>query len=99
MVDEIEREVGLENLAAFHCNDSKGALGSGRDLHENIGEGHIGEAGFEALLSQQALAEVPLLLEVPGYKIDGAGKGPDKPNIDRLKAIRERVAPKAARKR
>jgi len=99
MVDEIDREVGLQNLAAFHCNDSKGVLGSGRDLHENIGEGHIGEAGFEALLSQKAIASVPLLLEVPGYKINGAAKGPDKPNIDRMKAIRDRVAPKAKQKR
>jgi hypothetical protein len=28
---------------------------------------------------------------VPGYKIDGAGKGPDKPNIDALKEIRAAV--------
>jgi hypothetical protein len=35
---------------------------------------------------------VPLLLEVPGFKIDGAGKGPDKPNIDLVKEIRAQVA-------
>ncbi|MBF6598917.1 MAG: deoxyribonuclease IV [Dehalococcoidia bacterium] len=90
-IDELEREIGCKNIAAIHCNDSKTELGAGRDLHQNIGEGKIGEAGFEALLGQPALAEVPLLLEVPGYKLDGAGKGPDRPNIDRLKAIRERV--------
>jgi apurinic endonuclease APN1 len=90
-IDELEREIGLQNVAAMHCNDSKGALGSGRDLHENIGDGHIGLAGFEALLAHPGLADVPLLLEVPGYKIDGAGKGPDKPNIDRLKEIRAAV--------
>ena len=90
-LEELEREVGTKNIAAIHCNDSKGELGGGRDLHENIGEGKIGEAGFEALLSVAALQDVPLLLEVPGYKLNGAGKGPDKPNIDRLKAIRERI--------
>ncbi len=90
-VDELEREIGAANVAAMHCNDSKGALGAGRDLHENIGEGKIGDAGFEALLSQKPLREVPLLLEVPGYKLGGAAKGPDKPNIDRLKEIRARV--------
>ena len=37
------------------------------------------------------LHHVPLLLEVPGYKLNGAGKGPDKPNVDRLKEIRERL--------
>jgi len=89
---EFDAEIGLEHLAAIHCNDSKADLGGGRDLHENIGDGKIGRAGFEALLAHPAIAEVPLLLEVPGYKIDGAGKGPDKPNIDRLKEIRAAVA-------
>jgi deoxyribonuclease-4 len=85
---EFDAEIGFENLAAIHCNDSKTPLGAARDLHENIGDGHIGREGFEALLAHKALRDVPLLLEVPGYKLDGAGKGPDKPNIDRLKEIR-----------
>jgi len=91
-MEALGREIGFENVAAIHCNDSKTELGAGRDLHENIGEGKIGRAGFEALLARAELAEVPLLLEVPGYKIDGAGKGPDKPNIDLLKEIRAKLA-------
>lgn len=94
-LEEFDREIGLENLAAIHCNDSKTALGAGRDLHENIGDGKIGREGFAALLSHPALAGTPLLLEVPGYKIGGAGKGPDKPNVDRLKEIRAEVGVKA----
>jgi len=88
---EFDGEIGFQNLAAIHCNDSKTPLGAGRDLHENIGDGHIGRAGFEALLAHEAVRDVPLLLEVPGYKLDGAPKGPDKPNIDRLKEIRAAV--------
>lgn len=95
-MDELGREVGFENVAAFHCNDSKAGLGSGRDLHENIGEGQITRAGFEALLARPEVQEIPLLLEVPGYKIDGAGKGPDKLNIDLMKEIRASVAPGAS---
>jgi len=87
-MDVLEREIGAKHVAAVHCNDSKTELGAGRDLHENIGEGKIGRAGFEALMARRELADVPFLLEVPGYKIDGAGKGPDKPNIDLLKEIR-----------
>jgi deoxyribonuclease-4 len=86
--EELDREIGLDRIAAIHCNDSKGALGSGRDLHENTGDGNIGLDGFRAIMSQPALANVPFILEVPGYKLDGAGKGPDKPNVDRLKEIR-----------
>ncbi len=91
-VVELEREIGMNNVAALHCNDSKTPLGAGRDLHENIGEGHIGRAGFEALVAHPAFADIPLLLEVPGFKIDGAGKGPDKPNIDLMKEIRAAVS-------
>jgi deoxyribonuclease-4 len=91
MMEELEREIGMENVAAVHCNDSKTPLGAGRDLHENIGEGHIGRAGFEALMAHQGFADVPFLLEVPGFKIDGAGKGPDKPNLDLVKEIRAQV--------
>lgn len=87
-MDELEREIGAKNIAAVHCNDSKTDLGAGRDLHENIGRGKIGRAGFEALVAHKAFAQAPFLLEVPGYKIDGAGKGPDKPNIDLMKEIR-----------
>lgn len=85
---EIDREIGFGNIAAVHCNDSKAELGAGRDLHENIGDGKIGLDGFRALLAHPGLRDVPFLCEVPGYKIDGAGKGPDKPNLDRLKLLR-----------
>lgn len=94
---ELDREVGMENVAAVHCNDSKTPLGAGRDLHENIGEGHIGRAGFEAIVAHPAMADVPFLLEVPGYKLDGAAKGPDKPNLDLMKEIRAKVFAGAAK--
>lgn len=86
-VEEFDREIGLANLVAFHANDSKIPLGGGVDRHENIGEGHIGVAGFETMLAHPAFRDVPFLLEVPGFE----GKGPDRENIERLKAIRARV--------
>jgi len=58
--------------------------GSGVDRHENIGEGLIGLAGFEAFMSHPAFRSLPFLLEVPGQ----LRKGPDKENLDRLKGIR-----------
>lgn len=96
---ELDKHVGLQNVAAVHCNDSKTALGAGRDLHENIGDGKIGRAGFEAICAHGGFAGVPMLLEVPGYKIDGAGKGPDKPNVDRMKEIRDAALTKTAGKK
>jgi apurinic endonuclease APN1 len=87
VMDEFDREIGLEHLMAVHCNDSKPELGGALDRHENIGEGHMGLAAFESVLAHPAFAEVPFYLEVPGYE----GKGPDAANVSTLKAVRERV--------
>jgi len=88
IVDEFEREMGLAHLVAIHANDSKCPLGGGVDRHENIGDGHIGRAGFEVILAQLAFRDLPFLLEVPGFPKEGKkAEGPDKENVDRLKAI------------
>ena len=87
-VDKLEREVGLAHLVAIHANDSKCPLAGGVDRHENIGEGHIGRAGFEVIVAQPAFRDLPFLLEVPGFPKEGKKpEGPDKENVDRLKAI------------
>jgi deoxyribonuclease-4 len=92
-VDEFEREVGLAHLVAIHANDSKCPLGGGVDRHENIGEGHIGRAGFEVIVAHPAFSDLPFLLEVPGFPKEGKKpEGPDKENVDRLKAIAATVS-------
>ncbi|MCY3638037.1 MAG: deoxyribonuclease IV, partial [Chloroflexi bacterium] len=92
-MEEFDTEIGLERLVVVHANDSKVELGSGIDRHENIGEGFIGIEGFEAIMAHPAFADVPFLLEVPGEN----RKGPDRPNLDRLKDIRARLAAAAQR--
>ena len=87
MMAEFDEVIGLENLAAVHANDSKQPLGSGVDRHDNIGEGLIGQAGFQAIMAHPAFRDVPFFLEVPGFE----GKGPDRRNVDLLKSIRQRV--------
>ena len=87
MMAEFDEAIGLENLAAVHANDSKQPLGSGVDRHDNIGEGLIGKAGFEAIMSHPGFQQVPFFLEVPGFE----GKGPDRQNVEILKDIRQKV--------
>ena len=87
MMDEFDSAIGVDKLAAVHANDSKQPCGSGVDRHDNIGEGLIGEAGFEAIMAHEAFRDAPFFLEVPGF----ASKGPDQRNIDLLKDIRQRV--------
>ena len=85
---EFDAEIGLDRLVVVHANDAKVEFASGVDRHENIGEGYIGIEGFETIMGHPAFADVPFLLEVPGMD----KKGPDKPNLDRLKDIRKRLA-------
>ena len=85
---EFDAEIGLDRLVVVHANDAKVEFASGVDRHENIGEGYIGIEGFETIMAHPAFADVPFLLEVPGMD----RKGPDKPNLDRLKDIRTRLA-------
>jgi len=84
VMEEFDREIGIERLAAVHANDSKCPLGGGLDRHENIGDGYLGKDGFANIMAHPAFAEVPFLLEVPGY----GDEGPDEPNVDTLKALR-----------
>lgn len=93
---EFDREIGFGRLAAVHANDTKQPIGTFRDRHENIGDGHIGYEGFRTLMAHPAFREVPFLLEVPGMD----GKGPDAKNIQRLKKLRKELgieAPKMPR--
>ena len=57
--------LGLRHLKLIHLNDSKFGLGSGRDRHEHIGMGYIGEAGFKALFKQDGVKDVPFVMETP----------------------------------
>lgn len=85
VMDEFDRDIGLDRLAAVHANDSKCPLAGGLDRHENIGDGHIGRDGFLNILSHAAFAAVPFLLEVPGFD----NEGPDRQNVEILKSLRD----------
>lgn len=41
------------------------SLGTNRDLHENIGMGHLGLRAFANLVSDERLDDLPFILETP----------------------------------
>lgn len=82
-LDTWDKEVGLENIVAFHVNDSKTVFNSHHDRHENIGQGHIGLEGFKNFAKDQRTWNKDWLLEVPGFD----NMGPDKKNIEILKSF------------
>ena len=65
-IHELDRTLGLDNVRAFHLNDSKGALGSKIDRHAEIGQGEIGLEPFRLLLADTRFGKIPGILETPG---------------------------------
>lgn len=82
MFNRFDAACGIENVVALHVNDSKTVFDSHHDRHENIGEGYIGLQGFQNLAKEKLISHTAWLLEVPGFN----DKGPDKRNVDLLKA-------------
>jgi len=62
---EFDREVGLKRIRVFHVNDSRGKVGSHRDLHEHLGKGAVGLAGFRAIFKRSVFIDCALILETP----------------------------------
>lgn len=62
---DFDRILGLENLLAFHFNDSKKGLGSRVDRHDHIGQGVLGLSGFRMLMNDERFVRVPKILETP----------------------------------
>lgn len=62
---EFDEKVGLQRLVAMHLNDSKADLGSNKDRHECIGKGKIGLEAFRAIMNDDRLNDLPLILETP----------------------------------
>ena len=73
VLEEFDRVVGLSKLKAVHLNDSKNPFESHKDRHEKIGEGSLGLAAFERIVTHPALAGLPFYLETPN-ELDGYAK-------------------------
>lgn len=82
---ELEREVGLARVRAFHLNDSKKPLGCRVDRHELPGQGCIGLGAFRALVNDSRFQGVPGYLELPPEENAAA--------LATLRGLRSRSAP------
>ncbi|MFX1566274.1 MAG: deoxyribonuclease IV [Promethearchaeota archaeon] len=66
IMDQFDSIIGLAHLKAFHLNDSKTALSSRLDRHENIGLGYISENTFAEIVNDPRFHLHPMTLETPG---------------------------------
>ena len=71
---EFDRIIGLDRLKALHLNDSKNPFASHKDRHECIGQGSLGLATFEKIVTHPVLRDKPMILEtpneLPGYQAE-----------------------------
>lgn len=82
-LDKLQQLNLVDKLELWHLNDSRDPLNSGRDRHENIGQGKIGLEEFKILLNHPQTKNYPFIIETPGF----SNEGPDKKNLDILKSL------------
>jgi deoxyribonuclease IV len=68
---QFDKVVGLDQIRAFHLNDSVKDCGSRVDRHAHIGLGKIGRDAFGWLLRDRRFRAVPMVLETPKGKENG----------------------------
>lgn len=68
LIDYIASSVGMNFVEAVHLNDSKTALNSKVDRHENLGQGQIGIERLTKVINHPSLKNIPFILETPAMK-------------------------------
>ncbi len=64
-IKEAEELFGVDQIIAFHLNDSKTELGSRVDRHEGIGQGKMGREAFCHIVNDARFRNTPACLETP----------------------------------
>lgn len=65
VISAFDRIIGLDRLKVWHLNDSKTPFNSHRDRHELIGDGPLGDAPFQRIITDTRFAHTVRILETP----------------------------------
>ncbi len=65
VMEQFDRILGKDQIAAFHINDSKNPLGAAKDRHENFGFGNIGFDTLYKIVTDKNFESIPKILESP----------------------------------
>jgi deoxyribonuclease-4 len=85
-VHEVDCLIGIDQVLAFHLNDSKAKLGSRVDRHAGIGQGEIGKDAFRHIVNDPRFREHPGCLETP----KSADLHEDRENLAVLRSLLDR---------
>jgi deoxyribonuclease-4 len=77
--------IGVDQIKAFHLNDSKAKLGARVDRHAHIGQGEMGLEPFRLLLGDRRFRRIPMYLETP--KGEARGEDLDVMNLRTLRSL------------
>lgn len=69
-LETVDNIIGLSKVKLLHGSDCKAGCGSHLDRHEHIGNGKIGQEGFERIVNHPLLYQLPLILETPKKEED-----------------------------
>ena len=86
-IKALRQTVGLDQVKAFHVNDSKSPRGSRVDRHAHIGAGQIGLEGFRLLVNDRRFRNTPMYLETRKQQIDG-----EEMDVVNLRTLRSLIA-------
>ncbi len=73
VLEQFDKVIGIEKIRAIHLNDSMNPLGSHKDRHARIGEGHIGADALIRIINRPEFKGLPVILETPN-DMDGYAK-------------------------
>ncbi len=65
VLENFDKVIGIEKIRAIHLNDSMNPLGSHKDRHAKIGEGHIGANALIRIINRPEFKGLPIILETP----------------------------------
>ena len=68
VLEEFDKIIGLDQIAAFHINDSKNPLDAAKDRHENFGKGYLGSDALMQVIRDSRFEAIPKILETPYIK-------------------------------
>lgn len=90
VMEQFDKILGLDQIAAFHINDSKNEKGAHKDRHENFGKGFIGADALMQVIRDPRFENIPKILETPYYKDPEDKKKsypPYKEEIEEIRAL------------
>lgn len=92
VMDEFDRILGLDQIAAFHINDSKNPCGAHKDRHENFGKGCIGADALMQVIQDPRFTNIPKILETPYRKDPDNPKKSTPPYKEEIAEILQRLS-------